>query len=183
MWSCWNRQRTRALSIGCASLHWTRAIPFESPSNSPPITKRPSPATRSTPQRLCTNAVATGALTLSFDEDVPHKTEPEAPCVGVDVGIANFIMTSTGKSYGSFQGDLAKKHKRDREKRRRKAKLRASLEKKGVPRNSCLLPAARPDNVWVARCARISTALSTRCWLITLMLALRTKSSLWRLWL
>src|SRR5207344_1672287 len=44
------------------------------------------------------------------------------------------------------------------------------------PRNISLLPAARPGNVWAARCARISTALSTRCWLITLMLALCTKS-------
>jgi len=73
-------------------------------------------------------------LTLSFDEDVPLHTEPSAPCVGVDVGIANFITTSTEKHYGSFQGKLAKKHKRDREKRRRKAKLRACLEKKGVPK-------------------------------------------------
>jgi hypothetical protein len=52
-------------------------------------------------------------LTLSFDADVPHKTGPEAPCVGVDVGIVNFITTSTGKTYGSFQGNLAKKHKRE----------------------------------------------------------------------
>jgi len=73
-------------------------------------------------------------LTLSFDEDVPRKTEPSAPRVGVDVGIANFITTSTGQTYGTFHGKLAKKQKRDREKRRRKAKLRACLEKKGVPK-------------------------------------------------
>jgi Putative transposase DNA-binding domain len=71
-------------------------------------------------------------LTLSFDEDVPHVTEPSAPKVGADVGIANFITTSTGKHYGSFHGKLARRHKRDREKRRRKAKLRACLNKKGV---------------------------------------------------
>ena len=71
-------------------------------------------------------------LTLSFDEDVPLQTEPSAPCVGVDVGIANFVTTSTGKQYGTFHGKLAKRHKRDREKRRRKAKLRACLKKKGV---------------------------------------------------
>jgi hypothetical protein len=68
-------------------------------------------------------------LTLSFDEDVPQVTEPSAPKVGVDVGIANFITTSTGKQYGSFHGKLAQRHRRDREKRRRKAKLRASLKK------------------------------------------------------
>jgi transposase len=71
-------------------------------------------------------------LTLSFDEDVPLQTEPSAPCVGVDVGIANFVTTSTGKQYGTFHGKLATRHKRDREKRRRKAKLRACLKKQGV---------------------------------------------------
>jgi len=71
-------------------------------------------------------------LTLSFDEDVPLQTQPSAPRVGVDVGNANFITTSTGKHYGTFHGELAKRHERDREKRRRKAKLRACLKKKGV---------------------------------------------------
>jgi hypothetical protein len=71
-------------------------------------------------------------LTFSFDQDVPVQTEPAAPCVGVDVGIANFLTTSTGKRYGSFHGKLRERQKRDREKRRRKAKLRACLKKKGV---------------------------------------------------
>jgi len=52
----------------------------------------------------------------------------------VDVGIANFVTTSTGKRYGSFHGKLARRHKLDREKRRRKAKLRACLKKKGIAR-------------------------------------------------
>jgi len=73
-------------------------------------------------------------LTLTFDEYVSVQTPPEAPAVGVDVGIANFITTSTGKRYGTFHGKLAERHKRDREKRRRKAKLRACLEKKGTAR-------------------------------------------------
>ncbi len=72
--------------------------------------------------------------TLTFDEYVPVQTPPEAPAVGVDVGIANFITTSTGKRYGTFHGKLAERHKRDREKRRRKAKLRTCLEKKGTAR-------------------------------------------------
>src|SRR6266852_1732147 len=71
-------------------------------------------------------------LTLSFDEEVPLQTEEDAPLVGVDVGIANFLTTSTGKQYGTFHGKLARRHQRDREKRRRKAKLRACLKKKGV---------------------------------------------------
>src|SRR5712692_4406054 len=71
-------------------------------------------------------------LTLSFDQDVPLETEPSAPRVGADVGIANFITTSTGKRYGTFHGKLARRQKRDREKRRRKAKLRACLKKKGI---------------------------------------------------
>jgi hypothetical protein len=71
-------------------------------------------------------------LKLSFDLDVPLETELSAPRVGVDVGIANFITTSTGKRYGSFHGKLARRQKRDREKRRRKAKLRACLKQKGI---------------------------------------------------
>jgi transposase len=71
-------------------------------------------------------------LTLSYDEVVPIQTEPSAPVVGVDVGIANFVTTSTGKHYGTFHGKLRERQKRDREKRRRKAKLRKCLEKRGV---------------------------------------------------
>jgi Putative transposase DNA-binding domain len=71
-------------------------------------------------------------LTLSYDEVVPRQTEPDAPVVGIDVGIANFLTTSTGKHYGTFHGKLRERQKRDREKRRRKAKLRRCLEKKGV---------------------------------------------------
>jgi Putative transposase DNA-binding domain len=73
-------------------------------------------------------------LTLSFDEDVPLTTAQGAPKVGVDVGIVHFVTTSTNKEYGSFHGKLARQHKRDREKRRNKAKLKACLEKKGVPK-------------------------------------------------
>ena len=71
-------------------------------------------------------------LTLSYDEVVPVQTEPSAPVVGVDVGIANFVTTSTGEHFGTFHGKLRERQKRDREKRRRKAKLRKCLEKKGV---------------------------------------------------
>ncbi len=71
-------------------------------------------------------------LTLSYDEVVPLETEPSAPVVGVDVGIASFLTTSDGQHYGTFHGKLRERQKRDREKRRRKAKLRKCLEKKGV---------------------------------------------------
>ena len=73
-------------------------------------------------------------LTLSYDETVAIQTKPDAPVIGVDVGIANFITTSDGKQYGSFNGRLRERQKRDREKRRRKAKLRKCLEKKGTPK-------------------------------------------------
>ena len=73
-------------------------------------------------------------LTLTVQETVAPTTTDESPVVGVDVGIANFLTTSTGKRYGSFHGKLARRHKLDREKRRRKAKLRACLKKKGVTR-------------------------------------------------
>jgi len=78
-------------------------------------------------------------LTLSYDELVPLQTDPSAPVVGIDVGITNFVTTSTGKHYGTFHGKLRERQKRDREKRRRKAKLRACLKKKGVQK----LPSTR----------------------------------------
>jgi hypothetical protein len=87
-------------------------------------------------------------LTLTYEEEVSLQTPPDAPVVGVDVGITHFLTTSTGKHYGSFQGKLAKRHQRDREKRRRKAKLRACLKKKGVER----LPSTR--NLKLARTVR-----------------------------
>lgn len=78
-------------------------------------------------------------LTLSYDEDITVVTPNDAPIIGLDVGIVNFITASTGKQYGTFHGKLAERHRRDREKRRRKAKLRACLKKKGVQR----LPSTR----------------------------------------
>ena len=71
-------------------------------------------------------------LTLSYDEIVTVQTAPDAPVIGIDVGIANFLTTSDGKHYGTFKGKLRDRQKRDREKRRRKAKLRKCLEKKGI---------------------------------------------------
>ncbi|MGB8345079.1 MAG: transposase [Ktedonobacteraceae bacterium] len=74
----------------------------------------------------------TWRLTLTYDTVIPIKTKPDAPVVGIDVGIATFLTTSTGKHYGSFHKKLRERQKRDRKKRRRKAKLRACLKKKGV---------------------------------------------------
>jgi putative transposase len=87
-------------------------------------------------------------LTLTYEEEVPLQTSPDAPVVGVDVGIAHFLTTSDGKRYGSFHGRLAQRHERDREKRRRKAKLRACLKQKEVER----LPSTR--NPKLARTVR-----------------------------
>ncbi len=87
-------------------------------------------------------------LTLTYKEEVPLQTLPGAPVVGVDAGITHFLTTSTGKHYGSFQGTLAQRHQRDREKRRRKAKLRVCLKKKGAER----LPSTR--NPKLARMVR-----------------------------
>jgi transposase len=71
-------------------------------------------------------------LTLTYEDEIPLQTTSDAPVVGVDAGITHFLTTSTGKRYGSFQGDLTKQHQRDRKKRQRKAKLRACLKEKGV---------------------------------------------------
>lgn len=78
-------------------------------------------------------------LTLSYDERVPLQTPTGCPVVGVDVGIMHFITPSTGKHYGTFHGTLAKRHRRDQAKRRRKAKLRACLKKQGIEK----LPSTR----------------------------------------
>src|SRR6266498_2655316 len=78
-------------------------------------------------------------LTLTVNEHIAATTTDESPVVGVDAGIANFLTTSTGKRYGTFHGKLARRHQRDREKRRRKAKLRACLKKKLVPRLPSLI--------------------------------------------
>jgi hypothetical protein len=72
-------------------------------------------------------------LTLSYDEMITVQTFPDAPVIGMDVGIANFITTSDNRQYGTFNGKLRERQKRDRGKRRRKAKLKKCLEKKGVP--------------------------------------------------
>jgi hypothetical protein len=71
-------------------------------------------------------------VTLSYDEIVTVQTDPDVPVIGVDVGIANFLTTSDGKHYGTFHGKLRERQRCDREKRRRKAKLRTCLEKKGI---------------------------------------------------
>jgi IS605 OrfB family transposase len=70
-------------------------------------------------------------LTLTFDETVKPKVIQAEP-VAIDVGVNNFITTSTGQHYGTFQGDLAGRFERDRTKRQNKAKLRAVLQKKGI---------------------------------------------------
>jgi hypothetical protein len=62
-------------------------------------------------------------LTLSYEEEVSLLTRPDAPLVGGDAGITHFLTTSTGKRYGAFQGKLAQRRQRDREMRRRNAKL------------------------------------------------------------
>ncbi len=87
-------------------------------------------------------------LTLTYEAEVPLQTPPEAPVVGVDVGIMHFLTTSDGKHYGSFLGRLAKRHQQDRANRRRKAKLRACLKNNGVER----LPSTR--NPKLARMVR-----------------------------
>jgi IS605 OrfB family transposase len=69
-------------------------------------------------------------LTLSIDEWV--EWQPTSSRVAADVGMANYLTSSSGQRYGSFSGDLSQRHEADRAKRQRKAKLRACLNKKGV---------------------------------------------------
>ncbi len=74
-------------------------------------------------------------VTLSYDKIVVIPSGSHAPVIGIDVGIANFLTASDGKRYGTFHGKPREHQKRDRETRRRKAKLRACLQKKGVPKD------------------------------------------------
>lgn len=95
-------------------------------------------------------------LALTCEDEVLLQTSADAPVVGADVGITYFLTTSTGKHYGSFQGKLAKRHQRDREKRRRKAKLRACLKKKGVEK----LPSPRNPKLARTVCQEINRAIN-----------------------
>ena len=70
--------------------------------------------------------------TLSYDEIVEAATKPDAKVISIDVGITNFVTTSDGKQYGTFNGKLRNRQKQDREKRRRKAKLQTCLKKAGT---------------------------------------------------
>ena len=57
-------------------------------------------------------------LTLSYDELISFQTKPDAPVVGIDVGMANFLTTSTGHQYGTMHGKLRARHQRRRKRRR-----------------------------------------------------------------
>jgi len=70
-------------------------------------------------------------LTLTIARPQPESVQPVRRR-GVDVGIANFLTDDRGQRYGTFKGDLARRHQADRAKRQRKAKLRACLAKQGV---------------------------------------------------
>jgi transposase len=98
-------------------------------------------------------------LTLSYEEDVAVPTSQDAPVIGVDVGSAHFLTTSTAKHYGTFQGKLAERHTRDREKHRRTAKLRAGRNKKAVER----LPSTRNAKVARCVCQEIKRAVNELC--------------------
>ena len=95
--------RTRRLTIGCASRRWRQGHLFL------PVKLRPiTSASSGQAAEYQRDAHAQGDgwwLTLTYDEEVPIQTKP-APVVGVDVGIANFLTTSTGKHYGTFHGKL-----------------------------------------------------------------------------
>lgn len=84
-------------------------------------------------------------LTVSITERVEPTTSEVSVAVGADVGIANFVTGSDSTQYGSFRGNLAERHKRDREKRTNKSRLRASLKKKAEAARAD--PAARPPRL------------------------------------
>jgi len=71
-------------------------------------------------------------LTITFDQVHKKPDTRDYEPLGIDVGITHFLTTSEGQHYGAFDEKLKQRQERVREKSRRKAKLRASLIKKGV---------------------------------------------------
>ncbi len=76
-------------------------------------------------------------LTLTYEEKIAVQTEPDAPVIGLDVGIANFVTTSDGRHYGTFHGKLRERQQRDREKRRRKMSAWMNTLMPRSPTKSC----------------------------------------------
>lgn len=72
------------------------------------------------------------SLSLTFDQVLEKPDMADYESLGIDVGITHFLTTSTGQQYGAFDKHLRKRQELVREKSRRKAKLRACLEKKGI---------------------------------------------------
>jgi IS605 OrfB family transposase len=70
-------------------------------------------------------------LTLTLASPQPERVQAVRRR-GVDVAIVNFLTDDRGQRYGTFKGDLARRHQADRAKRQRQAKLRACLDKQGV---------------------------------------------------
>lgn len=79
------------------------------------------------------------SLTLTFDQELKKPQLADYEPVGIDVGISHFLTTSEGQHYGAFDEQMKNRQQQVREKSRRKAKLRACLEKKGIARED--LPA------------------------------------------
>lgn len=71
-------------------------------------------------------------LTLTVDEQIAYTVSKEASVIGADVGCQSFITTSTGEHYGGLDATLLKRLWHERNKRKRKAKLRSCLKKKDV---------------------------------------------------
>src|SRR6476469_6985148 len=114
----YNPVRTPRLTIGCASRRWKPARRSSSPSKLAAYHQRCLAGKRLDSNVTLMRKPDGWWLTLAYEEEVPLQTPPDAPVVGVDVGITHFLTTSAGKHYGSFHGRLAKRHQQDRAKRR-----------------------------------------------------------------
>ncbi len=70
----------------------------------------------------------------TFVVDIPSaKPDLGEHKVGVDIGIANAHTTSDGQQFGQFSEPLKRRVEQATEKRQRKQKLNACLERKGLP--------------------------------------------------
>ena len=98
-------------------------------------------------------------LALSFDLDVPLETKPSDKSVGSDVGIANFITTSTGKGMAVSMASSPAVRNAIEKNAGGRPNCGPVSKKRGSP--SSLRPAVPVANASVAMCGRRLTGRST----------------------
>ncbi|MBU0491882.1 MAG: hypothetical protein KKB13_08535, partial [Chloroflexi bacterium] len=85
--------------------------------------------------KLCTGVTLNKRAGQWYATFVVERRGPKpksSAVVGVDIGMANIVSTSTGRRYGQISPALRQRVERSAAKRRRKQKLNACLKRKGL---------------------------------------------------